>query len=139
MKQHKTSKAFKNHIRICYWNIGGVNTHNMNKLKDENFVQEIQNFDIVILAETHIGYDTDINIDGFNYFPLCRHVSANGRYYGGLGIFRRKSLKDHIKILPGIHKDFQWIKIEKDFVNIKKIFIYVQHTFLQLTPPIQEC
>jgi hypothetical protein len=46
-------------------------------------------------------------------------VSSNGRYYGGLGIFRKISIRDHIKILPSTLKDFQWIKFEKDFFHLE--------------------
>ncbi|VDI75921.1 Hypothetical predicted protein [Mytilus galloprovincialis] len=114
MAKHGRS-IVKNNLKICYWNIGGINTHNMNKLEDHLFVQEIKEYDVVILAETHIGYDVNLHVEGFNYFPVCRNISTNGRYYGGLGIFRRTSLKDHIKIIPGLSKDFQWIKFEKQF------------------------
>ena len=38
---------------------------------------------------------------------------------GGLGIFRKISIKDHIKILPSTLKDFQWIKFEKDFFHLE--------------------
>ena len=120
MRSYNKGSIIKNNVKICYWNIGGLNTNGINKLHDDAFIHEIQSYDIIILAETHIGYNTIVNIDGFNYFPLCRQVSANGRFYGGLGIFRRSSLKDHIKILPGPYKDFQWVKIEKDYFNLKK-------------------
>ena len=118
MSSYNKGSIIKNNVKICYWNIGGLNTNGINKLHDDAFIHEIQSYDIIILAETHIGYNTIVNIDGFNYFPLCRQVSANGRFYGGLGIFRRSSLKDHIKILPGPYKDFQWVKIEKDYFNL---------------------
>lgn len=50
-------------------------------------------YDIVILAETHIGFDTPVIIENFNYFPVCRDMATNGRYYGGLAIFRKKYAK----------------------------------------------
>ena len=65
------------------------------------FIKEIQEFDVVILAETHIGYDIPVFIEHFTYFPLCRDVSSNGRYYVGLAILRKTELKEHVKITSG--------------------------------------
>lgn len=107
-------------LRMCYWNLGGVNTHNVNKLSDDIFLKEIKNFDIVILGETHVGNNENLFIEGFTYFPVCRPISTNGRYYGGLGIFRKNTIKKYIKILPTKSNDYQWIKFEKDFFNLQK-------------------
>ena len=104
---------YKNAINFCYWNIGGLFTKNINKTNDTHFLKEIQDYDIVILAETHVGYDTSVVIENFNYFPVCRDISTNGRYYGGLAILRKNSLKEHIKILPSTCKDYQWLKFDK--------------------------
>ena len=81
-----TSQSFvnQNHteLRFCFWNIGGLHY----KMEDESFLSNIKHYDIVLLAETHIGYDKNVAIEGFHYFPICRAKSANGRYYGGLAI-----------------------------------------------------
>jgi hypothetical protein len=77
----------------------------MNKIDDYDFLQELQEYDVVILSETHLGYSDNLHIDGYSYFPVCRNVSSNGRYYGGLGIFRKISIRDHIKTLPSTLKD----------------------------------
>ena len=109
---------YKNSIRVCHWNVGGIFTHGENKLNDKLFLKEVQNHDLIILSETHVGYNTDLHIDGFTYFPVCRDISSNGRFYGGIGIFRKNSIKEHIKILASTSKDFQWMKIEKEFFNL---------------------
>ena len=110
---------YKNSINFCYWNIGGLNTHNTSKLTDHSFIKAIQEYDVVILAETHIGYNTPVFIEKFNYFPVCRDISSNGRYYGGLAILRKKELKDHIKILPTECKDYQWLKFDKKYFHLQ--------------------
>ena len=86
---------YNNSIKFCYWNIGGINEHGTNKLDDHFFIKEIQEYDVVILAETHIGYNIPVIIEHFTYFPVCRDISSNGRYYGGLAI-----LKLHLAYLP---------------------------------------
>jgi hypothetical protein len=36
------SITYKNSLKLCYWNIGGMKTHNMNKIDDYDFLQELQ-------------------------------------------------------------------------------------------------
>ena len=80
----------KNHteLRFCFWNVGGLG----DKLEDDLFLSEVKQTDIIFLAETHIGYDKKVSVEGFHYFPVCRAKSANGRYYGGLGILTRLTI-----------------------------------------------
>ena len=106
---------FTNSLNFCYWNIGRLFTHNTNKAEDNLFIKKIENYDLVILAETHIGYNTNIVMNTFNYFPVCRNVSTNG----GLAILRKNKLKNYIKILPNTCKDFQWIKFEKEYFQLE--------------------
>jgi hypothetical protein len=51
------------------------------------FLQHIFKHDIILLAETHVGYGEAVNIPGYHYFPICRDQSNNGRYFGGYLIF----------------------------------------------------
>ena len=82
---------------------------------DDHFLskkyKEIQEFDVVILAETHIGYDIPVFIEHFTYFPVCRDVSSNGRYYGGLAIYKKEGIERTCK-------DYQWIKFDKKYFNL---------------------
>lgn len=110
---------YENSIKLCYWNIGGLNVHGTNKLNDHFYIKEIQEYDVVILAETHIGYSTPVFVEQFNCFSVCRDISSNGRYYGGLAILRRKELKDHIKILSTTCKDYQWLKFDKNHFHLQ--------------------
>ena len=50
---------------------------------------------------------------GLITFPFVeRSQTMEGIRQGGLDIFRKTSLKDHMKILQGAHKDgLKWIKI----------------------------
>jgi hypothetical protein len=43
------SITYKNSLKLCYWNIGGMKTLNMNKIDDYAFfLQELQEYDVVI-------------------------------------------------------------------------------------------
>ncbi len=110
----------RNNLRMCYWNIGGAYTQGINKLDDKLFLQEIEEYDLVILAETHVGNSINFNIPGCSYYPVCRPISSNGRYYGGLGIFRNTAIKNYVKILPSSSHDYQWIKFDKNYFNLPK-------------------
>jgi hypothetical protein len=40
-----------------------------NKLHDQNFIYQIKDFDIVLLSETHVGYETTVDVENFFYYP----------------------------------------------------------------------
>ena len=100
---------------MCFWNIGGLKSKGVDKTKDILFMQSIEKYDLVFLAETHVGYDSGIkHMVQFLYHPICRPVeTANNRYFGGLAILRKPCLKDCVKILKNANPDYQWIKLEK--------------------------
>ena len=107
-------------LNICSWNVGGLLSEHYNKTTDKDFLAEFNNFDIVLLTETHVGYEHKIHFVDFNYYPFCRHKSRNNRYFGGLGILIRKGIKKGIKILNDGTSEYQWIKLCKDFFNFKR-------------------
>ena len=93
--------------------------NNINKFEDNRFLNEINDFDLVALAEAHKGYNSTFEIENFKIiFSICRDLSSNGRYYGGLAILRKNSVKEHVQILPTTCKDYQWLKIDKDYFGL---------------------
>ena len=80
------------------------------------FIKQIQNFDMVLLTETHVGYNTPVNIDCFLHYPFCREKS---RFFGGLGVLIRKNIRKSIAILQDGSSQYQWIKLKKEFFNLK--------------------
>jgi hypothetical protein len=94
-------------------------------------MQSIEKYDLVFLAETHVGYDSGIkhiHVGQFLYHLICRPVEkANNRYFGGLAILRKPYLKDCVKILKNTNPDYQWIKLEKsNFGFPKDLYIFIQ-------------
>ena len=59
---------YANSNKLCYWNKGGIHNHNTNKFNDDSFINEIKDYDVVILAETHVGYQTSIALENYTYF-----------------------------------------------------------------------
>jgi hypothetical protein len=48
-------------IKICFWNTGGLKSKSNDKTSDPIFLKEIEKYELVFLAETHVGYNTDIH------------------------------------------------------------------------------
>ena len=75
----------------------------LNETKNHNpeFLRKIDNFDLLFLVETHLGPDHNISNIGSYYCNLiCRpKKKANNRYFGGLAILCKQSIKPHIKIM----------------------------------------
>lgn len=109
-------------IKMGFWNVGGLLSKSHNKMIDSTFLKHIEKFDIIFLAETHIGYDKKVHKIG-NYYChfICRTASKhNNRTFGGLAMLCKSEFKPHIKILKNTKADFQWIKLEKEFFNFEK-------------------
>ena len=83
-------------------------------------MKSISAHDIVLLAETHLGYSDNVQIDGFHYFPICRPMSSHNRHFGGLAILSKINIKNGVKILPICNTNFQWIQLRKEFFNLRK-------------------
>ena len=59
----------------------------MIKTKDDIFLKSIAAHDVILLAETHLGNTDSVSIEGYHYFQVCRPISRNNRYFGGIAIF----------------------------------------------------
>ena len=116
-------------VSICSWNVGGLISKSYNKISDPSFVNELTSYDIAFLCETHIGMENHIDIEGFQHIPICRPIARNNRYYGGLAVLIRKSIRSGIKILKNTSSEFQWIKLSKNFFNLEKD-IYVCFSYV---------
>ena len=102
-------------------NVGGIINRGIDKFQEPEFIKTISNFDIVFLAETHLGPNyKPPHIDSYYVHTVCRSISKNKRHFGGLAILCRAPIKKHIKILENNNPDFQWIKLEKDYFGFEK-------------------
>ena len=101
-------------------------------------LSEIKDYDIVLLTETHFGYNSKINIENFKYYPICRSKSSNARFYGGLGILIKNNLPPGVNILMNTNTDYQWLKLDKHFFLIfQRISFYVWLLLYHLTQVTQ--
>ena len=113
-------------INIGVWNIHGlfqsINKLKLCKLEDEEIQKRVQDFDIFCFQETQCGTN-DIKqswMPDYRIFPFERNISANNRYFGGSLILIKKKIKEGVKIIENSNSDKIWIKILKNFFNLKK-------------------
>ena len=130
MNRNKSS-----YLSFCSWNVGGLISNDNNKVQDSSFVNQIKDFDIVLLTETHVGYDTTVDIDNFLYYPFCRKKSSNNRYFGGLGILIKRSIRNGVKFLNDGNSEFQWLRLDKNFFNLDRdIYVCLLYIVPQSSP-----
>ena len=113
-------------IKIGSWNIEGayfkVNNYYVNKLREPEFLSNIQAHDILCVQETHCG-PRDIpsqHLDQFNSIPHCRKISANNRFFGGMMLLVRKTVRGGVKVTYTHDPDILGITLKKDFFGLSE-------------------
>lgn len=124
---------FYRFLEVGFWNINGVfqqfGSNKVSKLSDVEFLKAVYNLDIFALSETHTGPDQQLNLNNFTGFSSTRKISNNCRYYGGLTVFIKKTIKPGVKILSLNNPEIIWLKLEKTFFNLENdvfvAFVYI--------------
>ena len=99
-------------ISIGCWNLNGLYDEN-NKLKTKNhlFLQETKYLDIIALLETHIGNDTPVAFEGYFPISISRDISKNARYFGGITVFIKNSLRHGVEMIRNKGADYLWLRL----------------------------
>ena len=78
-------------MKILTWNMNGLSR----KIQDQDFIHEINNYDIIILTETWLSKNTCVNLEIPKY--NCKHLFGNksrdtqkGRYSGGISLYYKR-------------------------------------------------
>ena len=115
-----------NFAKIGSWNIHGayylVNNFKVNKLESEIFLKTLALHDILCLQETHCGPRDEIacHINDFHAIPHSRKRSSNNRFYGGMMLLVRKSIRKGVKVMYTEDPDILGIILNKDFFGLKQ-------------------
>ena len=115
-----------NALKYCFWNIRGYNSRIIgNKLIHKDFLDNIENCDIVGIAETHIHADVlnKLSIPGFeriNY--IIRNANAKGKGSGGIAVFCKLHLTKYVTPVSKGNNDVAWVKIDKSLCG-KDVFL----------------
>ena len=109
-------------LSFCHWNLGGLPTDNfLKKILLQAFLC-VNNFDIVIIGESHLTSKFDENefkLDGY-YFEHCDHPDDKSR--GGIGVYYKTSIPCCFK--PTLTKLTETLVCEVK-VGTKKMFFYL--------------
>ena len=115
-------KFMPNILSVGCWNIEGiyqkVNGTRISKLEDETFTNTLQIFDIFCLQETHTSQNDTPTFEKFVTIPHCRKISANKRYFGGMLLFIRRTLRKGMKVNRDIDEDCVEVILDKDFFGL---------------------
>ena len=117
-------KISYNFIKIGCWNIHGayykVNGFSINKLEDPSFLDTLREHDILCLQETHCGTNDLLNshIQAFHGIPHCRKISGNNRFFGGMLLLVRKTIRKGIKVISSDNHDILGIRLLRNFFGI---------------------
>ena len=78
-------------LNTGYWDIQGLsqktNRSSVNKHKDKEFLDTIDNLDLFCLGETHINSEFSTNLKWFKSYKSCRQTSGNNKFSGRLCLF----------------------------------------------------
>ena len=119
------SKCNFNFAKIASWNIHGVyektNGFKINKLEDPGFLKTLESHDILCVQETMCGQnDTPSDhITQFDSIPHCRKKSLNNRYFGGMLLLIRKSVRRGVKVTHSAIPEILGIKLSKEFFGLE--------------------
>ena len=120
-------------LTIGCWNIQGIyeniNRVKINKLEDDLFLKTLKKFDILCLQETHIGPEDVPNVpDDYIPVPHCRSISSNNRYFGGMLLLIRKTIRGFVEVIQDFDQDLIEIILNKHAFNLSEekriIFVY---------------
>ena len=114
-----------NSIKICYWNVHGRKSQIFgDKLLDPEFLQNLENSDIVSLTELHTE-EKDIFLPGYRLLKtkLRNKQHKSSKVGGGMAVFIRENLYDLTHVVPNTNENSIWIKLKKMSSKDKDIFI----------------
>lgn len=116
--QVTTQSTCRTNLKIASWNVNGMGGADLRKLKDEQFLTEINKYDIVALLETHCPKDKTVYVPG--YYPHMSYVTYKGKKeIGGIALLIRDEIKPNVSIVKE-NEDFLWFKLDKFFFSLER-------------------
>ena len=105
-------------IAISTWNIHGLSHKTLgDKTKNKDFLNNINNIDLVFLTET--WSDTIVNVPGFRAFVsdiATPNTNRGCRLSGGITLLMKTKLEKHVSIVKQ-SKNFLWCKVSREILN----------------------
>ncbi len=108
-------------LSVAAWNIHYLKSRDIEKTKDDDFLQMIHNHDIICLSETHVGPDYYVSIPGYTPMKKCRQVCAsNNNFYGGLLVLIRDEICDGVSEISVQSVNQIWLKLSKNYFGTEE-------------------
>ena len=126
-----------NSLKYAFWNIRGYNSRIIGKkLSSRDFLKNIEGYDVIGLAETHIYSSIleDLSIPGYslvNYINRERNPKSNTAS-GGIALFCKDSFSKHFIPQRRENRDVLWVKVNKNFIGTDND-IYIGTAYLSPT------
>ena len=109
-------------LKHSFWNINGYKSKIIgNKLVSRDFLQKIEECDIIGLAETHIHSKIldNLSIPGFSriHYKIREPHSKGNCGSGGIALFSREHIAKFLIPIQNENKDVMWVKIKKELLG----------------------
>lgn len=122
--------------KLKYLSIGQWNVHGLkDKISNQDFMNEIKDFDVSFLSETWLKDKVKLNENDFyvDHVPATKKKNKQGRFSGGVTVLIKPNLSKIIRVLPDKKRNYGlWIKIDKSVLNSDK-HLYIGAIYL---PPV---
>ena len=127
-------------LSVGCWNVQGlydkVNGIKTCKLGEETFQNILKKFDILCLQESHVSKEhVNKTFKDYVAIPHCRSMSKNNRYFGGMLLYIKKTIRKGIKILQDFDQDVLEVVLSKTFFSLKED----KHILFTYASPINSC
>ena len=103
-------------LRIGSWNGRGLASKRNYKLKNQRFVDYLQEYDIKILTETWTNTKWDLSLPDYNYFSIYRSTPTRAkRDSKGIVIYYKNIFLNLLSLHKQSDDNVLWLKLSKDF------------------------
>ena len=104
-------------IKVLSWNVQGLTNI---KINDEDFLNYIRKFDIILFFESWANNSACYDIDGFKCYPFNRKIQnkKSKRSSGGIAIYIKQSITKGISIVKNYQDAIVWLKLDKLYFNL---------------------
>jgi hypothetical protein len=111
------SSGHNHTLSLCHWNVEGLKSKFGLKTNDQDFLKEVENFDIISFTETHVVNKNSFSIAGFcDPFEGIRvkHPKAK-KGSGGTAILVKSDIRKGVAFHHSKSPDLIWLQLKKDF------------------------
>ena len=115
-------------MSVLAWNAEGLK----NCFEDEDFLNLVNNFDLIFFSETWQRKYDNFQLDGYECIAVPRSESMkekSKRGHGGICLFIKNSLKRGVELLETNKAGFIWIKLCQTYFSLNED-IYICFTYI---------